>query len=191
MRHWLGHTPVGSLFFGGSPSKIVRRIRTVVVTAIQCQTRRGITNVGVEILENKPSFADLNTSSAIIFIGFDVGVEAAGFHRGPNAIDRSPSTAMGFSVAAPFLTAARLRIACGQIAGQDDRGFSAFTPAFPSHGFASGKPYDCELSERTTDQVLFWRGVTDFCHVAITTWKYALVNSCKELAARIAVLEGA
>jgi hypothetical protein len=85
-----------------NPSAIFRRIRTIIVNAIQFGLRKGpISHICIKCRERiAPSFANVNASSAIIAVGMCVWIVAPLFHRMPYVIDGAVGKSMFFTVVA-------------------------------------------------------------------------------------------
>ena len=81
-----------SLFFAGCPSNVPRFVSSIVIDTIEGASRRRFSDFGndfgQESLEDLPSFARHDASTAVIRELFVVGVEAAIYDGRPAGIDR-------------------------------------------------------------------------------------------------------
>lgn len=63
-----------------SPARITRFIRSVVVNTLNCKPFRGHTHISKEVTEAVPSCAYRDTSAAVVFISWILGVKAPAQH---------------------------------------------------------------------------------------------------------------
>lgn len=75
------------LFFHTSPIAVVRRISTIVIAALQCQTRRSRSHISIKSHKiGTPFWAHCDSSTAPVFIPFQFRVMASLIHMSPCAV---------------------------------------------------------------------------------------------------------
>lgn len=114
LRHRARHSVVGDVHVGGSvvallfgrgPAAISLLVVTVVVFSVKLMFgRRASAHVGYEVVEQHPSFANLDASSAVPAVHAGFGICASSFHRAPNAILRRIRLAMAKAVSLAEMT---------------------------------------------------------------------------------------
>ena len=78
---------IGKLFFPGSPTAVLRGIVSVVVLPIKrVRLARARPHVGEEILKTGPALANLNASTAVVFVRSVLRQFAAALHAIPNLV---------------------------------------------------------------------------------------------------------
>ena len=164
---------IAALFFVRPPSAVVRLIISIIIDAIQCSVMRSFAHVGVEIFKRHPPFADRDAARSIVLVGGHVRIEASGFHRTPDGVNGRPPSAVRFSVAPPFSTAARFRVSARQITHQSGTCFPAVAETSPisltSHGIGR---FDCRKQAKAL--------IGEVTRSVHRRTKYPLVNAVKE-----------
>lgn len=129
-----------------APPAIFRRVRRIVIDAIQRLAWRRLSHISDKVRVIMPPITNDNTSGAIIFILRKIFVIASLFHAAPDFITswvlffvstvcRRPMRQIHSLVIRFFIASARCRMAFNQITSQNYRRSSAFTFTKPS-GFS-------------------------------------------------------
>lgn len=87
---------ISALFAAGGPSAILGRIITIAIDAIERFTVRPVTHICKEILEQLPSFANLNAPTPVIRVTNTTGGPAPGKHSAPDTMYLGVSHSMGY-----------------------------------------------------------------------------------------------
>jgi len=134
------------------PMTIFGVIVSVIVDAIKHQTGRTIAHVDVKVFKDKPAGANFNSTRAVIFEAFHVGISAARQHGSPNAIYFGASHSMcksRFGVVSA--TAARQGVSSGQIRHWSyDNLLSAVALTLPTSPPAVLRWMQCDKAAKTS-----------------------------------------
>ena len=92
-----GVDPVVALLSGCSPTAVVGSVDALVVDPIKALSLGSWSHVLVEVLELSPPFANSNTPTTVIMVGFALRVFAPLQHTIPRPVDRRAFHAVGFT----------------------------------------------------------------------------------------------
>ncbi len=96
-----------SLFSIGRPFAVFRRIRTIVVNAVEGATFWSLSHVFVKIFKLLPAVTDCDTSSSIVSERFVFFVEASSNHAVPQCVYKSPRFSVFYTPSASPTPAGR------------------------------------------------------------------------------------
>ena len=98
-------TAIAGLLCGRGPSAILRRVRTIIIDAIQLMFGSGAcAHVGEKVIEQSPSVTDRNPACSIVYVPFIARIKASGFHGTPDVILRRICLSMSQAVPFPKVT---------------------------------------------------------------------------------------
>ena len=148
-------TAIISLLFRRSPTAIAGFVRTVVVDAVERQSKRRIAHVGIEVFKYEPSFTDCDAATAVVFPVFVVWIGAASEHFRPSIIRCRFALSRGLSVflAASaknieFVASTADRVSGSQVANHNDARRSASAEALPA-GISHLRGEDAQRGQAT------------------------------------------
>src|SRR5258707_12322642 len=91
--------PVVGLFLVGSPTAVLRRIRSVIINAFKAHIRRTRTHVCKEIFKRiPPTITNRNSTCSVFVVAGMVLIVTWAFHRAPSTVFRRCLPATGLSM---------------------------------------------------------------------------------------------
>src|SRR5258705_4573947 len=91
--------PVVGLFLVGSPTAVLRRIRSVIINAFKAHIRRTRTHVCKEIFKRiPPTITNRNSTCSVFVVAGMVLIVTSAFHRAPSTVFRRCLPATGLSM---------------------------------------------------------------------------------------------
>jgi len=150
---------VSSLLFRSSPAAVVGTVWSVHILSLNrvCGTRPS-SHVSQEVLEALPSFADLDSSTSVVFVADDIRVVAPVEHGPPRSVlNRLARFSMCSSaIRQPFFVKASTRgsATAEKVVGENERGLPASTMASPlGPPFVGHSVQYCESAEYHSGKV--------------------------------------